>query len=510
MARAGNLAKALDQIRQLVVAVISRESSWAAVFSSPDLDRLCLELGRLNRLPSVSPVNQEQIVFLATGLSRLGGHTRVLLDLIAADPGRKVTVLITNVHHELPRDEYDEIIDTSRADVELAPDENLALRLGWLQQRLSELRPARTYILQHHFDPVIVAAAQPELVGQLFYYHNCDHSLALGVHIPHAVHVDFNGKGFHHCRSVKGVRNNVYWPLVAEVNEYRQPDSFMRDGHIVTATSGGSEKFTSEHLIDQAPYVLSYPAIVPRILRATGGTHIHIGPLATEVQSDVADQLKDCGIEPQRFIHVPWVGDLSGEIVQRRVDLYIGSFPRGGGRAVVEIMGAGVPMLLHSNYSSVFFSDVADVYPGVLQWRWPNELDQVLGGITAELLADHSVRARARYEAHHRPSLLKSAISATLLGKTVPAPEAPAHFPDLLQRYLDRLIGDEERFQARLDHEIHLRLQAVADPPPPVVAPVLRVETVDAARSIVNNVPTKYLGTIALQRILSRIRNLRP
>src|SRR6266853_2024445 len=47
LAHSGALGAAMDLVAQFVVEVISHGSSWANVFSSPVLDRLCLEFGRL-------------------------------------------------------------------------------------------------------------------------------------------------------------------------------------------------------------------------------------------------------------------------------------------------------------------------------------------------------------------------------------------------------------------------------------------------------------------------------
>ena len=486
-AEQGQLADALDNIAHLVIDVMSRESSWAAVFSSPDLDRLCLELGRMIPRRPIAPPDRDRTVFLVTALAPVGGHTRVLMDLIQADPGKDVTVLVTNVRHQLRQKDIDELLGTLGVEIELAPDENLALTLAWLQRRLSELSPARTYNLQHHFDPTIVAAGRPELVGQLFYFHHCDHNLALGLHIPHAVHVDFNAKGFHHCRSVKGITDNVYWPLVADVAEHRASASFITSGQITTATSGNFNKFDTSWLLERTPYLYDYKALLPLIMGRTGGTHIHIGPLKPEVIEDITKRLDAAGLDRENFIYVPWVRDVAAELVRRKVDLYIGSFPLGGGRALIEAMGAGVPLLLHENYASGFFTDVGEAYPGVMSWRHPDELTAILQHLTADRLADHAQRARRHYETHHTPERLKQALAATLDGRSWAAPEAPIHHPDLLQRYLDRWADGG---------------RAVKEGPTALVPEP--IETLTLATIASRNIRTQHLVKILLRRLWLR------
>jgi hypothetical protein len=481
IAHSGALGAAMDRVAQFVVAVISHGSSWAKVFSSPALDRLCLEFGRLGGLPPIRPVDPARSVFMVTGVYRAGGHTRVLMDIVRADPGTLKTVLVSNVMHDLDAEQVSMILTGLSADVEVEVARpgmkpgTQADTLTWLKARLAELRPARTYILQHPFDAAIVAASQPELTGLLFYYHHADHQLALGVHIPHATHVDFNGKGFHHCRTIRGVAGGVCWPLVAEVSAQRANTPFLANEKLVTATSGSPPKFDTSFLA--IPYRYDYWTLLPLILRATGGTHIHIGPLRRAQVASINRGLLEAGIDPRRFIHIEWVKDLGAELIRRGVDLYIGSFPLGGGRAAIEVMGAGLPLLLHRNYVSAFFTEIGEVYPGVMSWGTPDELTAILQSLDAETLARHAHQARAFYEAYHRPEQLDRAVAATLAGSPPEPPPAPAYFPDTLQHWLDSQP-----------------LLASARP------------RLDMAKQLAQRIHTRFLVAILLGRIAYRLR----
>lgn len=488
MARRGALDDALRSVAQLVCHMTERESSWGSVFSSPELDAVCQELGRLPPMSAEKAIDENQTVFLVTAVAGLGGHTRVLMDLASADPGKKITVLVSNVMNDLTKRSLKETLHklNPSVQIELAPSKKMDATLKWLQNRLRLLRPGRTYMLQHHFDSAIVAAVQPQLVDKLFYYHHCDHALALGVHIPHATHVDFNGKGYHHCRNIMDVRGSVYWPLVADVPKARSHARFMTSGKIVTATSGGLAKFDTSYLKEQIPYRHNYISVLPSIMKASGGEHHHIGPLRRHVLAAIEEQLKRHNIAIERFIHTPWVEDVASELIQRNVDLYVGSFPLGGGRATVEAMGAGIPLLLHENYVSAFFTDVAEAYPQALKWRTPDELESVISGITPDLLADHSACARAFYEKEHQPIHLKKAVRETLDGNPPPPPHAPHHHPNTLQRYLD------------------LRSVMV----PAAETSDARSTSVTSAAHTARRIATKHLAMVLINRLLFKCRKL--
>jgi len=445
LAARGDLAAALQMIVDFVLSVILHENSVARVFASRNLDQLCIDLGRVWPLEKPTSRDTERTVYLVTALAKVGGHTRVLKDLMRADPNPKHTVLVSNTQHDLRPGDLEDLFSDTGAQIEIAPTGNLAERLKWLQGRLSGLRPARTYILQHHFDPICIAAAQPELTGTLIYYHNCDHSLALGVHVPHAIHIDFNGKGFYHCRECEGVLHNVIWPLTADVSQHRVGKPFMADGHLTTCTAGGFEKFDPRHLIYRTPYLLSYAQAVATILRTTGGTHIHIGGLHDETRRAVAEKLSKGGIPQDRFVWIQYVPELAAALVENGVDVYFGSFPYGGGRAVVEAMGAGLPLLVHSNYRSVFFSDINEVYPGAFIWRTMKDLKAALTSLSSEVLEEHSRQARRFFEQRCTQEALRAAVALTLSGGSPPSPPRPTHHPDTIQTFLDEYAAAGER-----------------------------------------------------------------
>jgi hypothetical protein len=440
-AQAGDLSGALETIRDLVVEIIVRDSSYANVFASAEIDGLCVELGRQNTTLSPTIRDRDQSVFLVTSLARMGGHTRVLLDLAQSDPAPRKLVIITNVLGDQQIDDLDQLFAGTNTKLEIAPSTNLEGRLRWLQHRLGEVRPARTYVLQHHFDPICIAAAQPELSGQLIYIHNCDHSLAIGVHAPAALHVDYTAKAFHNCRDRHGLKTNTFWPLTVDVRNHRRDQAFMVRGGLTTCTSGGFEKFEIPHLIHKIPYLIDYSDAVPLILRSTGGTHIHIGQLSDNMLQAIARKLTDAGISPDGFVSIPFVPDLAAALVDHQVDAYVGSFPRGGGRACVEAMGAGLPLIIHSNYRSIFFSDEAEVYPQALIWRTPDELAAHLRSLTVDVLRHHAAMSRSHFEGYHRPELLAEAIVDTLAGRFPPVPARPNYQPDALQYFLDALAG---------------------------------------------------------------------
>ena len=71
-AQAGDLSGALETIRDLVVEIIVRDSSYANVFASAEIDGLCVELGRQKHDTVCRTIrDRDQSAFLVTSLARM-------------------------------------------------------------------------------------------------------------------------------------------------------------------------------------------------------------------------------------------------------------------------------------------------------------------------------------------------------------------------------------------------------------------------------------------------------
>jgi len=435
------ISDALIMIVDLVQFVISHDSSRARVFTSKELELLCVELGR--RAMQITPPETEpsRSVFLATAIHKTGGHTRVMRDLMDADPGAEKFILLTNVLHNITKDDVPAFLDAGK--VSISPKLGLEGRVHWIQQELARIAPQRIYLLLHHYDAVAVAAVQPGFGKHVFYIHNCDHSLSLGSHIPHAIHVDLHTKGFFLCRENENIKNNVVWPLVSEspnipaTRKFLSGSNFLSGGKLRTCTSGGFEKFESPHLRERIPYSISYTDVVPRIIKASNGVHFHIGSLSETIISSIRSALNESGIAQKRFVQVPYVPKLSQALVDLKIDAYLTSFPLGGGLAAIEAMSAELPIIVHSNYRTIMFTDQPEVYPEAMVWRKVADLENILSSLTKEDLIRHSTLSRKFFEKHHLPDCLKEAMARTLGGKDIEPPPRPVHFTNALQCFLD-------------------------------------------------------------------------
>jgi hypothetical protein len=453
-AEKGNPDKALALIRDFVIHIISRQTSVARIFSSKSLDALCQKIGSLILQPDIITQNKSNnIVYAVTELAQTGGHTRVMFDLIKTEEAAAHIVLISGINNADISPEVLRMLNELKAEIKIAPAGTLTEKVKWLQKQFSEINPKKTYTLLHHFDAVFAAALQPQLVGKLIFIHNCDTALALGLHIPGATHVDLHAKGYYRCQQIDDVQQCLLWPLIAQDEGSRLELPFFSRGHMTTCTSGGFEKFESHHYLESLPYAYEYPLVVPEILKASSGTHIHIGPLSDKTLSVISAGMDKLGIAQDRFINIPYVASLWKALLEQKVDVYIGSFPLGGGRATVEAMGCGMPMIIHSNYRSHFLSVEFEVYPKAMIWRSPNQLLACIEQLkNINILKEQAAASRAYYEHHHSPQILSKAIKLADLNAHLPLPLQPSHNADLVQNFLDHHNDILEQINPDLAH----------------------------------------------------------
>ncbi|MGN2390440.1 hypothetical protein [Pelomicrobium sp. G1] len=410
---AGALNSALAAIQDTVDRVFCEPSAVAKVFGAPELDRLCQAIGRvnLNRL-GLGQRNQETrnadgpVAYLASRLQASGGHTAALVDIIRLSGDRQSVVIVSGTcgrtdTHAL-RNRFS---DLPMVSLELAPRGSHLSKLDWIQRRLLEIRPRTVWLFNHHQDSVAIAAVQPNEGYRVCFYHHADHHLCLGLHLSYAEHYDPHPMGFHNCRNSLGISNNRYLPLVVSDQGDRPPGlAFLESGHLVTCTAASSNKV-------EVPYFVRYVDMVPEILSITRGRHIHIGRLTPLARRRISKGLRHHNVPKESFVYIPYVPSVWRALHEYRVDLYLASFPYGGGRTLLEAMGAGIPVVVHKHCRSRMLGGFDMAYDGAFTWQTREELQRILASLDRDTLARHSRWARAQYEKHHRDEILVTALT---------------------------------------------------------------------------------------------------
>lgn len=439
----GNHSDALDNVKEFIISVMNEQSTPGEVVGARKVDALCEIIGedyfsryfeaQLQEKP-FKPID-DHIVIVCTGLYKYGGTTLVISDLANAHPDCRCTVIATNFLDDMTAEDLElSRIDGSGANLVIAPAGNAEQKLRWLIEQFLDIAPSRIFLLNHHQDSVIVSGVRPFVDRtNVIFYHHADYNICLGVHMKGTIHVDPHNVGFYNCRNKEGLRDNVYVPLtVDDGNVNRVEATFIGSGELTTCSSGTYHKFRNF-------YLYPYPDLLVDRFQVRNGKHVHIGGISPAELAAIRQKLTDNGINAERFVHIPWTPSLWHTLVDQEIDLFIGSFPIGGARTTIEVMGAGIPILMPENYLSRFFSSRDIVYPDAFLWKYPADFAEVLRTVSAKSLKMHAKRSRAHYILEYCSGSvdIEGKFNAICAGRPTPEPYALYPYqPDPLDKAL--------------------------------------------------------------------------
>ena len=449
---------ALSALQKFVEQVIFNPASVAKVFTSSDLDLLCktVALAKSRTFDSRAPADCRGTVVLVSELSKAGGHNELIKDIarLGLFPG-PLSIVQTDCFERVDDTVSRSFSESAGVEVQQVAGAGMDEKFDALVASLRSAPPEKLLLLAHNQDALAVTAAfaakAASACTEVVYVHHGDHHLSLGAATQDFIHVDPHNIGYFHCRNELGNRCNHYWPLTVGVPaDHHRKTPFLSAGSLVTCSTGRAEKF------EAGSYLYDYFELLPKILRTTGGRHVHIGHLHPAQLERLNAAMAAAGVHRSRVTHIPRVDSVAQALVAHEVDLYISSFPLGGGKAVLEAMASGIPLLMHQSYQSRFFGGVDIAYPGAFVWRNVAELIDVFGRIDAGVLADHSSRARRHYEKFHRDELLVASCDFDRPQDESVIPPLTDFRVDALECFLDderRRVAESQASRSEIDRQ---------------------------------------------------------
>lgn len=410
--RAGDLDAGLTLLRDGVKGFNDARLGIGVVFGCREMDAVCLEAGRAirparetterNGSPAAMSSSREKIVYLLTELYATGGHSRVVEDLIIAKPNADHLIIVTDILDTQSASVVSSSLRVPCRIVKLAT-RRPADKLSELADLLDHERPNQIIHLGHHFDSVATAIMQPDrFAAHLLYIHHADHNLALGLFLPGVTHVDLHPRGLHICRNHLGLHAS-YLPMACRT----EPRPSRTLPTFVSATCGTYGKFSGE-----AP--MTFEEMIVTRLETRDGFHVHIGAVPPEAEDSLRARCEAAGIDPTRFINIPFVDDVAQALATLACDLYIVSFPVGGGKAILEAMAAGVGVLCYGRPDFQLLCGIDIAYPEALVWRTKLEFKLILEQYDNSTREAHRAFARDYFAKHHSFPIMATQWSSLL------------------------------------------------------------------------------------------------
>jgi hypothetical protein len=414
---AGDLESSLKEIVHLVDLFCNEPLLVGFGIGSVRLDSLCSKIGfAIGAKGSFEPAaksgasSKPRLLYLATRLQGSGGHGKLLLDFIRFGTEYDHVVVCSGLLGP-SEDSFKaqlRAINSSVQIVEAPSSLSLVQRVQWITQQLLVSDFERIFLLNHHQDAVVVAAVSDAfLLAKSIFVHHGDHHFSLGARLNGVIHVDLHQMGFNGCKEhLNG--NNLLLNMTSEDYGTRASDSaFLSEGRLVTCTAARSNKVGKS-------YYLQYVDLIPRLIQKTNGKHIHIGLLHPWLLYRLKKNLKKIGVPPERFVYIPQVVSLWRTLLAEKVDLYLASFPIGGGLTLIEAMGSGTPVVLHQHLSSPTLSCI-DLGPSEsFNWSQEAKLLDYCVELDAVQLTELSKASRAQYDRNHSGVLFQSSLNKIL------------------------------------------------------------------------------------------------
>jgi hypothetical protein len=405
---ANEFEAALRLIQAQVTEVLIRTQQRGWISGSDKLDGLCLSIGREVRgvTDHGRPVPQSSrrlCVYVVSELYRDGGHTRLLEDLIAAQPQADHYIIWTWGETADSNASLAEVIRV-REPVPLKalhgePIERLRAAFAFL----NGFRPDALVHLGHPHDPLAIALMQPGIARRRLIIHHCDYSFALGRSLVETVHVAL-GRHFQDFARREWGLETVLLPPTSGEPVVSKTASWARDLPFLTVTSGSGHKFDLSG-------ELSYLDILKERFTAREGAHVHIGSLSGEQKLCIEQHLGKLSCR-ERFVHREHVPHLASALCELAPSVYLDSYPIGGGRALVEAMAAGLPICASSHDPNL--DGTSFCYPEHLSWTDPAQVGTILAGLDRAALERHAALSQTYFERNHSPRIFKQRLQTLL------------------------------------------------------------------------------------------------
>jgi hypothetical protein len=429
--RHGQAENALLGISRLMESLPLDFRSPGVPFPFPKLDDLCGEIGSSSAFELLTPdqtlIENDHDILLITEATVQGGHAEFIRD-IAAFGDLPVVVVSTNLYDRkntvLPEiREHPRVVSVVELD-----SKSWLNRLRILQTIAANPHARRIFVLCHGHDSVAISAVARVTEKPVLFLHHVDHTATLGCHLKYATHIDLHNLGFARCKTHL-IAEPRYICLTSRDNGSPAVRSDRSKPMFKSATCGG------EHKLTRVPYPLSYSDVVCRVLAAHGGIHFHLGPISNEFISSVRVALRAARLSEDSFIALGHVSGLRDILDALEIDLYIPTLPHSGGKAAIDAMSAGIPILVHENAWDRQSGGGDLVYPEAPGWSNIDELDAELKKFsTLEYLSDQAVASRKYFERYHSNDLFTKMLRSNGISCGADVPDLRQYRPDFDER----------------------------------------------------------------------------
>lgn len=313
-------------------------------FYYPQIDNFLVKISeKLNaNLSKTNKTNRIQII-IGTEFYAVGGHSRVARELNSCDmPSIIIATDIFDNYENSDQKKREIEIFFSTQSIMYLPKSSFLEKADYLMQIINKISPERIIICSHHQDPIPLVACAFSNAPDKYYLHHCDHQPAIGASVTLFNHLDTSEFNTEVCK--KNYNFQKIKPLkIFDSKAERINLKLNNEATINYFSIGSSNKYYFN--IDFS--YKSYPYAIRDILKSSMGCYHHIGNFSESEIEIINMILMDAKIDLNRFVYHGAQPNLSRIVANIENPVFIPSFPLPGGMTVIEVMGSGVPLLVH-------------------------------------------------------------------------------------------------------------------------------------------------------------------
>jgi len=330
----GNMEMFLQRLAELMPKLYNGPLRYRALFV-PELDELARRASLIITPNPNPPTNSKLLVHITSQVYPWGGHTRVIEDIAANLPEYRHDLVVTEMDQADPdlarvKPRFDEL----RLNVHLLHGLTRVERATELSSLINALAPEVVFLLAFPGDSVAHASVAGHSAQRVLYLHAGDHHPSLGSYRPDYAHIDLTPACHKLCLGQPRLHASMLNLTVKDIGTVE----LSRRSLMVGATCGSPHKYAGSS-------EFSYAQLLAALFAAGVDRILHIGDMPEEQRNRIRSEITTDGQDASRVIFLPNTPSLAAKLLEISPDFYLISHPVGSGKATLEAMSVGLPIL---------------------------------------------------------------------------------------------------------------------------------------------------------------------
>jgi hypothetical protein len=331
----GDIETFTRRLSELTVQLLSGPL-WGRALFIPELDELAREASLIVAPSHNRTTDPKLLVHVASVVHPIGGHTRVIEDIAAALPEYRHVLVITDMEKLAPMElapltlRFEEL----HLKVHLLKAPNWAEKARELSSLVAALGPQAVLLLAHYGDSIAFVGVGGHAAPRVVFLHQCDHMPALGASRTDYTHIDLTPACHRFCASRPELHASLLNLTVKDTGTVQ----LVERHPIIGATCGSPHKYAGSS-------EFSYAQLLATLFSSGVARVLHIGDMPDSQKDQICADIVASGQDASQVVFLPNTPSLATKLLEISPDFYLTSHPIGGGRATVEALSVGLPIL---------------------------------------------------------------------------------------------------------------------------------------------------------------------